>query len=140
IKATSADKLKLGSLDTQGSIFVTGTLHTLSVGSLAGSLTAGHINNLSALNVPVTPTVFNITEGGVTRRLVISPAVGTALPQLLSYYFDDAANGTPEIAVQLTNGNGASYDVSLVSSSNAPGGKFDLSYLGSAVAGAAGVH
>ena len=68
---------------------------------------------MSASNVAVTPTVFNLTEGGVTRQLLISPAIGTALPQFISYYYDDSSTGTPEIAVQLTNGTGAVYDVTI---------------------------
>ena len=130
----NATNVTIGTLSATGSFTVVGTLVSLDTTTLAGFVSAGHIGSITAIDAPVAPTVFTLTDNNVTRSLVLAPASGSSLPPngTVNYVYDhNQTSGDAELTMAVNEGSNytGSYDVELLNSSAAPGSGLDLAAL-----------
>jgi hypothetical protein len=92
-----------------GTISATGSLGTLTVGGLStGTITAGDVGLIMAPSSSAGSPVLQVTEAGVTRRLLATRADnGLPAPSTVrfAYVYDSIGPGDPQFAVRVTNGS-----------------------------------
>jgi hypothetical protein len=117
--ATSLGTLTIGG-DLAGTVDVPGRIGQVSVsGATPGTIVANDVGVVSA-RAATGPTVLNIVEAGVSRRVEVTPVVPgdpRASALRFAYVYDSTRPGAPEVALRVSNPAGTGFDLALTTGS-----------------------
>ena len=116
---TSLGTLAIGG-DLAGTVNVAGPIGGVSVsGATSGTIIANDVGVVTA-RAATGPTVLNIIEAGVSRRIDVAPVVPgdpNAAAIRFAYIYDSTGPGAPEVALRVANPTMASFDLALTTGS-----------------------